>query len=92
MKRLVVTTVVMALVLALPLMAGEGKKCTYSTQECLDYMASKMKDRGWVGIEYDAETMVVKNVIPDSPALAGHTERYSNREQRGCHQENREES
>ena len=70
MRRLVLLCVVLALVAAVPVMAGEGKKCSSSTQECLDYIAVKMKDRGWVGIEYDADTMTVTNVIPDSPAKA----------------------
>ena len=68
MKRLVLMCVVLALVAAMPVLAGEGKKCSYSTQECLNYMAANMKDRGWVGIEYDADTMTVTNVIPKSPA------------------------
>jgi len=55
---------------AVPLMAGDGKKCSYSTQECLDHMASTMKDRGWVGIEYDEEDMKVTKVMADSPAEA----------------------
>lgn len=61
---------VMAVLVAMPLAAGEGKKCSHSTQECLDYMASNTKDRGWVGIEYDQETMKVTRVMPDSPAEA----------------------
>jgi C-terminal processing protease CtpA/Prc len=55
---------------AVPLMAGDGKKCSHSTQECLDYMAKKMADRGWVGIEYDEEKMAVSKVIAESPAEA----------------------
>ncbi len=61
---------VMAVMVAMPLAAGDGKKCSYSTQDCLNYMASNMKDRGWVGIEYDEETMKVTGVMPDSPAEA----------------------
>jgi len=60
--------VVLALVAAVNVLAGDGTKCTYSTQECLDDMAANMKDRGWVGIEYDADTMTVTRVIPGSPA------------------------
>lgn len=61
---------VMVVLVAVPLAAGEGKKCTHSTQECLNYMVSNMKDRGWVGIEYDEETMTVTRVMPESPAEA----------------------
>jgi len=48
-------------------------KCSSSTQECLDYMATKFKDRGWVGIEMeiDDETsaMSVTKVEAHSPAM-----------------------
>ena len=59
-----------ALAIAGPSMAGE--KCTASTQECLDYMATQMKDSGWVGIELDNSDhgMVVTKVVPNSPAEA----------------------
>jgi S1-C subfamily serine protease len=33
-------------------------------------MTAKMQDRGWVGIEYDEDTMAVSRVVPDSPAMA----------------------
>ena len=65
-----VMVVVVALALASPLMAGEGHKCSHPTQECLDYMAAKYKDRGWVGIEMDdsGEHMVITRVVDGSPA------------------------
>ena len=48
-------------------------KCEASTQECLDYMTTKFKDRGWVGIEMeiDEETsaMSVTKVEARSPAM-----------------------
>jgi C-terminal processing protease CtpA/Prc len=53
--------------------AGEGK-CTANTQECLDYMATKMKDSGWIGIEMnidEAGVMEILKVVPGSPAEAG---------------------
>lgn len=53
--------------------AGDGK-CTANTQECLDYMATKMKDSGWIGIEMnidEAGVMEVLKVVPGSPAEAG---------------------
>lgn len=52
--------------------AGEYEKCTASTQECLNMMAAKMKNSGWVGIEMDREEetgkLTVVKVIPGSPA------------------------
>jgi predicted metalloprotease with PDZ domain len=70
MRRLVALSMMMAMAAAMPLMAGEGHKCKYATQECLDHMAKELKHRGWVGIEYNGETMEVTGVIPDSPAEA----------------------
>ncbi|HEV8336308.1 MAG TPA: PDZ domain-containing protein [Candidatus Polarisedimenticolia bacterium] len=63
-------------VAALPALAGhEGhQKCTHTTQECLDAMASKMKNSGWVGVELEINEenylMTVKKVVPNSPAEA----------------------
>jgi C-terminal processing protease CtpA/Prc len=52
--------------------AGEGdKKCTGTTQDCLDYMAANLKERGWVGVEMDAAEHgyhAVARVVEDSPA------------------------
>jgi C-terminal processing protease CtpA/Prc len=49
-----------------------GEKCEYSTQECLDYMATKMKGSGWVGVELDraedTEAMRVTRIVANSPA------------------------
>jgi hypothetical protein len=47
------------------------KKCPYSTQECLNTMAQRLKNAGWIGIEYDQELPghpKVTRVIPGSPA------------------------
>jgi S1-C subfamily serine protease len=60
--------VVVMVVAAGTLLAGEGKKCTHPTQDCLNYMAAHYKDRGWLGVEYTPETMEITRVIPDSPA------------------------
>lgn len=73
MKRSVMmmaVVVAVAVALASPVMAGEGHKCTHSTQECLDYMAAHYKDRGWVGIEMDdsGQYMVLTKVVDGSPA------------------------
>lgn len=69
MRRAMIACGVMAAVaLAAPALAGEGVKCTHSTQDCLNYMASHYKDRGWVGVEYEPDTMEITRVMPDSPA------------------------
>lgn len=67
--------VVLVLLAAPPALAGGyEKKCTASTQECLDVMAAKMKNSGWVGVELEQDevtgTLTVKRVIPGSPAEA----------------------
>jgi len=60
----------------MPAFAGHGgdhSKCKYSTQDCLDHMANKMKNSGWVGVELDTENpdgYEVSKVIPGSPAEA----------------------
>jgi C-terminal processing protease CtpA/Prc len=67
-RRACFLAMVMVAAVAVTAMAGEGHKCTASTQECLDYMKTHMTDRGWVGIEYDQEEMKVIRVIEGSPA------------------------
>jgi C-terminal processing protease CtpA/Prc len=62
-----------ALLVATSAWAGSGSKCTRSTQECLDYMATKMKDSGWVGVELEGDDvkygpMTVVKIIDGSPA------------------------
>ena len=64
---------ILAVALTAPALAGgKDHPCTASTQDCLNKMAAKMKDKGWVGIEYEHKdknkTPVVAKVIPDSPA------------------------
>ena len=49
-------------------------KCPYSTQDCLNHMASRLQASGWIGIEYEpAESGVVtvQKVVPGSPAEKG---------------------
>ena len=62
------------LLAALPLLAGDHKKCSYSTQDCLDHMAAHMKNSGWVGVELDVDeetgVMTLNKVVPGSPAEA----------------------
>lgn len=71
-RRIALWTLVFAVALALPLSAGEGhKKCEGDAQACLNKMAAKFKDRGWVGVELDHNkdgSMTVKKVIDGSPA------------------------
>jgi C-terminal processing protease CtpA/Prc len=47
-------------------------KCQYSTQDCLDHMAARLKSSGWVGIELEKDdtsgVMTIQRVIPGSPA------------------------
>jgi C-terminal processing protease CtpA/Prc len=54
--------------------AHASKKCAYGTQDCLDYMATKMKTGGFVGIEMEKDEatggLAILRVIPDSPAAA----------------------
>jgi predicted metalloprotease with PDZ domain len=63
---------VMIMVMAAPAMAGEGSNCTASTQDCLNYMAKNLKNRGWVGIEMNdkggVDKMVITKVLEGSPA------------------------
>ena len=79
MKRARVAAILMSLILpaALPI-AGEkpdkdkASKCPHTTQECLDMMATKLRDRGWVGISYEMDDtrggLDVRRVIAGSPA------------------------
>ena len=73
MKRLAgVLAVVIVVVMAMPAVAGEGSKCTASTQDCLNHMAKNLENRGWVGLELDdqggVDKMMVTKVVPNSPA------------------------
>jgi C-terminal processing protease CtpA/Prc len=70
-RRFALAIAVLAL---LPTGARSGGECPYNTQECLDYMANKMKDSGWVGVELEnaekGSGMVVTAVVEGSPAEA----------------------
>lgn len=73
MKRSIgVFSMVMILVMSVPAMAGDATKCSASTQDCLNYMAKNLNNRGWVGIEMDDKggvgMMVITKVIDGSPA------------------------
>lgn len=66
----------LALALAFPAFAGDEKagtkKCPATAQECLDQMAMRFKNTGWIGVELDVAEdkpgYVVRNVVPGSPA------------------------
>jgi C-terminal processing protease CtpA/Prc len=66
--------VVLAVLIALPLMAGPGHKhkCDHPTQDCLDKMAAKLQAKGWVGIEGDwneeKAAFKIEKVVAGSPA------------------------
>jgi hypothetical protein len=52
-----------------PAEKSSEKKCPYSTQECLNYMAARLKASGWIGIEYDPEKAnEISRVVAGSPA------------------------
>lgn len=68
-----VLILMLAVLIAAPLLAGGKHKCEATTQECLDKMATKYKAHGWVGIEGDKKDgghFVIKKVIDGSPAEA----------------------
>ena len=75
--RSLVLAAALALAVAAPAMAGgDHAKCDMSVDECLASFTKKADNYGWVGIELDDADktktgyMVVKKVVPDSPASA----------------------
>ena len=42
--------------------------CKASAQDCLEMMSAKLKNSGWVGIEFETPDYTVTKVIPGSPA------------------------
>ena len=85
MKRLnwlaVALAAVLVLGVAIPAFAGEKmakekdyKKCSMSAQDCLNKMATSLKNRGWLGVimEMDEKSAALKiqKVVPGSPAEA----------------------
>ena len=52
--------------------AADAARCPASTQDCLNFMASNLAERGWVGIETDDSggitEIVVERVVKESPA------------------------
>ena len=64
--------VVVAMMVAVPALGGSYEKCEHPTQECLDYMANKLKNSGWVGVEIEMDEAtsgyLLENVVSGSPA------------------------
>lgn len=51
--------------------ASVKHKCPYSTQDCLNHMASRLQASGWIGIEYEPSesgVITVDRVVTGSPA------------------------
>jgi predicted metalloprotease with PDZ domain len=88
-SKLLIGTTLLLVLIAAPVLAGSecGSKsaeaakvakkshnCTADTQICLNKMAAKMADKGWVGVELDdsdgSGALTIVRVEPDSPALA----------------------
>lgn len=57
---------------AAPTLAGDSYKCEADAQTCLNHMATKLKNKGWLGVEMDKgegdELYTITRVVPDSPA------------------------
>ena len=76
MKRVRIAAILMSIILpALAATAGEKEKaykCPHTTQECLDVMATRLRDKGWVGISYEMDDvrggLDVRRVVAGSPA------------------------
>ena len=74
-RKATLLSLALALLVAVPAFSGgDHEKCTYKTQDCLNYMATKFKSNGWVGVEIDmddkSKTLTIIKVIPGSPAEA----------------------
>jgi len=68
--RSVLAAVALMAIIAAPVWAGSGEKCSADAQTCLNHMAA-MPSTGWLGLEFeksDAGAMKVKNVVAGSPA------------------------
>ncbi len=77
MRNLLSTGTILVLVLsALPAIAGDEKvRCETELTACAEQIASKYKNRGWVGINLDYNVdsggkTVLTGIFPDSPAEA----------------------
>jgi predicted metalloprotease with PDZ domain len=68
--RILLLALIVAILLPGAFASESYKKCPLDTQTCLDQMVSKMKGRGWLGIEFDWDSALVQRVVPGSPAEA----------------------
>lgn len=65
----------LALAVAVPAMAGDAhyEKCTADAQTCLEQMAAKLQNKGYMGLEFEKNEegqYVIKKVIEGAPAAA----------------------
>ena len=70
MKRAVAAMVVL-LVVAMPALAGDHKKCDGNGEDCVKAMKAKYQQMAWLGIAYDTDDeghWVVGEVVAGSPA------------------------
>lgn len=71
MRRLAALCTLALSLTAAVVWAGESAKCPYSTQECLNMMADRMKTSGWIGVQIETERetgYLVQKVFENSPA------------------------
>jgi len=65
-------SVSLAILLALPALAGEHKKCDKPVHDCLNSMVVKLKSTGFIGVELDKSkktgVLSISKVIKGSPA------------------------
>ena len=64
--------ITLAMLVVAPVLAGSYEKCDGDTQECLDHMAKKMSNSGWVGVDLDTDKATggyrLEAVVEGSPA------------------------
>ncbi len=72
MKRFAYVTLAFALLSVPFALAGEGHHCKADAQACINKIAEKAANKGWMGVELDeaqyATALIITKVVPDSPA------------------------
>jgi predicted metalloprotease with PDZ domain len=71
MKRLICAHLVLLVVVATPVLAGDKGHCTAPADECLAKMYQKLSAKAWLGIEHqerDDGRWEVSKVVAQSPA------------------------
>ncbi len=70
MKESMILSALVLLVVPPPAAAEEGKKCTAEATVCVREMADGLRQRGWIGIEWEDEAgrPRITHVVPGSPA------------------------